>query len=114
MFLLITGTKRKGGSKSSSSSSTISTSDMLRIIERLKGQQNRPSTNKNYLTIWRQFNKFVIRLNIKPSLWEDRVALYVAFLIEEGMQSSTVRSYVSVIKRTLIDDVMLGKIIECY
>ena len=66
--------------------------------------QNRESTNKNYLSVWRQFNKFVIRLDVKPNSWEDKTSLFVAKLIDDGMQSSTVRSYVSAIKRTLIND----------
>ena len=74
------------------------------IISNLVGQQNRSSTAKNYLRIWRQFNSFVISLDNKPREWEQRVTLYVAFLIEKGLQSSTVKSYISAIKRILIDD----------
>ena len=66
--------------------------------------RTRVSTAKNYLSIWRQFNRFVIRLDVKPSSWEDRASLFVAQLIEDGLQSSTVKSYVSAIKRILIDD----------
>ena len=43
-------------------------------------------------------------MNIKPNLWEDRTALSIAFLVDEGMQSSLVRSYISTIKRIIIDD----------
>ena len=101
---LIVGKRRKGSSKSSSNESTFSATAMRRIIERLKSQLNQPSMNQHYLAIWCQFNRFVICLNIKPNLWEERTALYVAFLVDEGMQSSIVRSYISAIKRILIDD----------
>ena len=74
------------------------------LIEKLKGQQNRKSTAKTYLCIWRQFNNFIIRLDEKPKLWEDRVSLFIAKMIEDGKQSSSVKSYVSAIKRTLVDD----------
>ena len=74
------------------------------IINRLLGQINRSSTTKNYLGIWRQFNKFVINLDIKPNNWEDRVTLFIGYKIDQGMQSSTVKSYVSAIKKTLMTD----------
>ena len=60
--------------------------------------------SQNYLRVWRQFNKFVISLDVKPKTWEDRVTLFIAYKIENGMQSNTVKSYVSAIKRLLIDD----------
>ena len=59
---------------------------------------------QNYLSIWRQFNKFLINLDIKPNSWEDRVTLFIGFKIDNGMQSSTVKSYVSAIKKILVDD----------
>ena len=39
-----------------------------------------------------------------PKSWEDRTTLFITYKIEQGLQSSTVRSYVSAIKRILIDD----------
>ena len=77
---------------------------MESILERLKMQRVRGSTAKNYLSIWRKFNKFLIRLDRKPNLWEDRVALYCAYLIDQGSQSQTVKSYVSAIEGVLKDD----------
>ena len=77
---------------------------MESILETLKGKQNRNSTAKVYHSIWTKFNSFLIRLDNKPPTWEERVALYCAFLVEEGIQSSTVRTYVSAIKSTLKAD----------
>ena len=67
-------------------------------------QQHRDSTAKTYLSIWRQFNKFVIDLDVKPDLWEDRTTLFIGYLVDRGMQSALVKSYVSAIKKTLLMD----------
>ena len=105
-ILSIVGGKRKQQkrSKSSSNSSRISTKHVQSIIEKLMCQTRRSSTNKNYLQIWRQFNKFVINLDVKPPTWEDRVTLFIGYKIENGMQSSTVKCYVTAIKKLLVDD----------
>ena len=39
-----------------------------------------------------------------PELWEYRTTLFVGYLVDKGFQSGTVKSYVSVIKRTLTND----------
>ena len=39
-----------------------------------------------------------------PSSWEERVTLYCGYLVDRGSQSSTVKSYVSAIKKVLITD----------
>ena len=77
---------------------------MRNILERLKSCKNRKSTNENYLAIWRLFNNFVIKLDVKPSSWEDRASLFGANLVERGLQSQTIKSYMSAIKRVLLDD----------
>ena len=88
-----------------SESSVISTSAMERIIEDLKNQRHQNSTKKVYYSVWRKFNEFVIRLDRIPARWEERVALYCAYMIQvKQLQSSTVRSYVSAIKSVLQDD----------
>ena len=77
---------------------------MRRIVDKLLLQQNRTSTCQTYFRIWRQFNRFVISLDIKPALWEERVTLFIAHLIDRGLQSNSVKSYVSAIKKILVDD----------
>ena len=77
--------------KSSSGSSKISASSMQSILDKLLMQQNRVSTAKTYLSVWRQFNKFLINLDVMPSSWEDGTSLFVAYLIDKGMQSGTVK-----------------------
>ena len=77
---------------------------MQRIVNTLLQKQHTDSTSQTYLSVWRQFNKFVIGLDVKPHLWEDRTTLFIAHLIDRGMQSSSVKSYVSAIKKTLLMD----------
>ena len=66
-----------------STSTKISTDSMARILDSLKGMKNRETTKKNYISVWRQFNKFIIKLDDKPTLWEDRVSLFSAYLIKK-------------------------------
>ena len=78
---------------------------MEAIVHRLKNERNRTSTRKNYHDIWRSFNEFFIKLDKKPSSWEDRVILFVGYLIQEKQaKSQTVRSYVSAIRSVLLED----------
>ena len=87
---------------STSGSTRISVHDIERIVDKLLLKQHRDSTSKTYLSVWRQFNKFIVSLDSKPDLWEDRATLFIAYLIDNGMQSATVKSYVPAIKKTLI------------
>ena len=51
--------------------------------------------------VWKIFNKFIIRLDVKPIDCEERLNLFVTYLIENKKKSSTVKSYISAIKSTL-------------
>ena len=84
-----------------SGASTISTLDMFNIVEQLKSQRHTNSTRKNYYAIWRQFNHFILRLDNKPRNWEDRLTLYIGYLINSNRQSAMVKSYISAIKSVL-------------
>ena len=97
--------KRKRKTESGSSeSSKISTSYMKGVLEKLLLTQNRASTRKTYFRIWRQFNSFVISLDDKLNSWEECVTLFVRYLINKGMQSSSIKTYVSAIKKVLTED----------
>ena len=74
------------------------------VLERLKLKTKRDSTSKNYFHIWRKFSEFMLKLDQKSKNWEDRLALYEAYLIEGGIQSSTLKSYFSAIKCILRED----------
>ena len=91
-------------SSKSSEASSISTRHMKNIMNNLLTKQYRSSTYRTYICVWRQFNKFVISLDIKAKTWEERLILYVTYMVDSGMQSSTVKSYISAIKRILADD----------
>ena len=88
----------------SSNSSEISTSSIQRIIDRLKNEGKRSSTRKNYHCVWALFNNFFIRLDEKPEKWEDRLTLFVGYLINSKKKSTTVKSYISAIKAVLKED----------
>ena len=77
---------------------------MEQLVQRLLNQKNRSSTVKTYLNIWRQFNNFVISLDVAPHSWEARTTLYIAYLIDNGKQSASIKSYVSAIKKLLVID----------
>ena len=97
--------KNRQKSNNRSDSSKISLQDMSIIMEKLKSAQYRMSTAKMYLGVWRQFNKFLRRLDHLPNSWEDRTTLFIAHLVHErGLQSSIMHSYITAIKRTLVDD----------
>ena len=83
------------------SSSKLSTSSIQHIVDFLKDQCYRDSTKRNYYTVWEIFNKFYLRLDVKPMQWEDRLTLFIGYLIDNNRQSSTVKSYISAIKAVL-------------
>ena len=97
--------KRSTSSKDTfSSSSSISTNAIEQVIENLRGKRHRASTKRNYYCIWRKFNEFFIKLDKKPRQWEDRLTLFVRYLIQEKLKSQTIKSYISAIKAVLMED----------
>ena len=66
---------------------------------------HKQSTRHVYHAIWQKFNQFVIQLDNIPPTWEERVSLYCTFLITvSGLQSSTIKTYISAIKAKLRSD----------
>ena len=72
-------------------------------MDMLCSQHNRDSTRKNYLSIWWTFNSFVISLDRKPTSWEDRLTLFVGYLVNDGKKAATIKSYVSALKAVLME-----------
>ena len=104
-LVYLNSVRRRGSSDAASSHySTISARSMELIIDRLKMKQVRETTSKNYMGIWRHFNKFLIKLDNKPPEWEQRTALFCAYLIDKGNKSATLKSYISAIKMVLKED----------
>ena len=95
---------KKGSASSSSGASTISTTAIECIVEKLRRKRNRTSTQANYYSIWKLFNEFFIKLDRKPDTWEDRLVLFVAYLADQEKKSSTIKSYISAVKAVLRDD----------
>ena len=87
-----------------STDSTISTVELTEIIENLRADRHRNSTKKAYYSVWKNFNKFSIKLDIKPNSWEDRLILFVGHLVKQKRKSSTINSYVSAIRAVLMND----------
>ena len=86
---------------SESTSSTISTSAMRAILEKLKWDWHRSSTQQQYYCVWKMFNDFFIKLDDKPNEWTDQLNLFVAYLANTGKKSTTIKSYASAIKAIL-------------
>ena len=72
-------------------------------MEQLKLQRHRNSTQRNYYSVWKTFNKFYIKLDKKPVDCETRIVLFVAHLVTDNKKSTTIRSYLSAIKAILAD-----------
>ena len=96
--------KTKQPDEAASKTSSISTTTLSRIVEQLKDNSNRESTDRMYYKVWRSFNQFFIRLDKKPDTWEDRLVLFVGHLISCNRKSQTIRSYISAIKSVLLKD----------
>ena len=85
----------------SSTSVTVSTKAIEEIVEKLHCQYLRQPTKSNYYGVWKTFNQFNIKLDSRPKSWEERLTLFVGYLIGLNRQSSTIKSYISAIKSVL-------------
>ena len=103
MFAIFSGKVHKI-TDTDSSSSTILTTVIENIVERLRCCKYQSTPKKYYLSVWRNFNEFFIRLDRKPKTWEDRLVLFVGFLVENKRKSTTIKSYISAIRAVLADD----------
>ena len=90
-------------SDNTSSTSTLSTVKFEYIIDKLRNEKHRSSTRKNYYTVWKLFNKFILCLDHHPRKWEDRLSLFVGYMVNNRNKSTTIHSYVSAIKSVLAD-----------
>ena len=82
--------------------SSISSVGIKQIIDILKDQKHRDTTRRNYYAIWKTFNSFLLKLDCKPKSWEDRLTLFVGYLVQNNRKSATVKSYISAIKAVLL------------
>ena len=73
-----------------------------KILQILKSKHEKNSTQAAYHKDWIRFNNFFIKLDDKPLVWEDRLVLYMTYLINtKRCQSSTIRMYRAGIKHCL-------------
>ena len=107
MSFLVTGDANrrppKRGKEDNSNTSSISTSEISELVEKLRFDRFRSTTRKNYYIIWKSFNKFYLKLDTKPASWEERLTLFVAYLVKCNRKSCTIKSYISAIKVVLHD-----------
>ena len=95
---------------SGSTASSISTKAIEQIVDKLKMERNRTTTKRTYYNVWKNFNQFIVKLDRKPPSWEDRIVLYVGYLVNQTRKSSTIKSYISTIRFVLREDgVMLNE-----
>ena len=71
------------------------------MMDRLRSQQHRSTTQHTYYVVWKLFNEFFIKLDKKPKNWSDRITLFVGYLIGQGRKSTTIKSYISAKKAVL-------------
>ena len=65
-------------------------------------------TRQTYYQVWKQFANFYQWLDYQLTEWEQRITLFIGYLVEQKKQSSMVRSYLSPIRAVLkIDGVKL-------
>ena len=95
--------KRNRDRSGSSKASAISSEEIEDIIKNLKFKRFQHSTRVNYFRIWRLFNEFFVKLDMKPESWEARLTLFVGFLIHNKKKSNTIKSYVFAIRAILYD-----------
>ena len=96
---------RRRRTKDTDSVESFSTAYFLRVYDSLKNQTLQPTTRYTYHKVWTKFNEFVIKLDFIPEAWEEKVTLYCTYLTHcKQLQSNTIRSYVSAIKTTLVND----------
>ena len=74
------------------------------MVDKLAYQRHRQSMQRNYYCVWKTFNEFYIKLDVKPKSWEDRIILFVGHLVQRKFQSSSIKSYISGIKAVLRQD----------
>ena len=94
---------------SSSGHFSILTAVIQDIVDKLRTRQHRQSTRNNYYFIWKKFNEFFIKLDVKPNSWEECLILFVGYLIDKKLKSTMIHCYVSAIKAVLRDD---GEILD--
>lgn len=54
-----------------------------------------------YMVAWRAINEFYCRLDNKPKPWEQRMSLFIAYMMKKRYEKATIQTYISGIKYVL-------------
>lgn len=87
--------------RSSSNDSLISAEYFKMVLDELEVKAVEDSTMKVYMVAWHAINNFYCRLDNKPKPWQQRMALFIAFMIKKRFEKSTIKTYIAGIKYVL-------------
>ena len=74
-------------------------------VDSLRADRLRETSKLTYHNVWKNFNDFIIDFNLVPLSWEKKLVFFCTYLVEEcKVQSSTLKTYISAIKSTLLSD----------
>ena len=104
ILIAVTNKGKRNHRSNSSNSSKVSSEYFKQAIEVIKLGNYAPVTKVTYHCVWVSFNKFIISLDHIPPTWEEKLALFLACLIEERRPPSTIRCYKSAVKSVLRDN----------
>lgn len=89
-------------SSASSRDSKLSVEFIKKVADGYVSKDIRQTTLNKYVEEWRTFNRFLLNgIDKIPNTWEDRLVVYVTFLVDTGKQSATIKSYISAIKKMM-------------
>lgn len=91
-------------SHSSDNPNEYSLEKFHQIIDIIKYMKHTRSTRRKYHDIWINFNKFLLQFDRMPTTWEDRIYVYMAHLVDNRKQTSTIKTYLSAIRQILTSD----------
>lgn len=79
----------------------MSTEYFQRVLDQLATKAVEDSTMEVYMAAWHAMNKFYCRLDRKPKPWDQRMSLFIAFMIKKRFEKATIQTYISGIKYIL-------------
>lgn len=87
--------------RSSSNDSLISAEYFEKVLEELELRAVEDSTLEVYMVAWRAINSFYCKLDNKPKPWEQRMSLFIAYMMKKRFEKATIQTYISGIKYVL-------------
>lgn len=87
--------------RSSEHDSLLSTEFFEKVLQELEFRAVEDSTMHVYMTAWRSMQDFYCRLDRKPKPWDQRMSLFIAYMIKKRFEKATIQTYISGIKYVL-------------